>query len=189
MGMSIVKFSEKNWRHYNSTTLYYFPTHYHPPSVALHHMCVFYVSHAITKRLVIIDCIDTFIKFISWTVFWILTLYDDRCGSILVQAMSPNPMPANLLWVQVHPCTTGQKPIKYPLKNLWSNLHECKCYYFFNSLWPRDTIWQHWSGSTLAQVMTCCMTAHQKIWRYQSVKQDWKWHFQNYTQISQGSMS
>ena len=28
-----------------------------------------------------------------------------------------------------------------------------------NSLWPSDTIWQHRSGSTLAQVMACCLTA------------------------------
>ena len=66
---------------------------------------------------------------------------------------------------------------------------------------------QHW----LWQVMVCCLTApshylnqcwhHQegpvafiwwhyhKIWRYQSVKQDWKLHFCNRIQISQGSMS
>ena len=29
----------------------------------------------------------------------------------------------------------------------------------FNSLWPSDTIWRHKSGSTLAQVMACCLTA------------------------------
>ena len=28
-----------------------------------------------------------------------------------------------------------------------------------NSLWPSDAIWQHKSGSTLAQVMACCLTA------------------------------
>ena len=28
-----------------------------------------------------------------------------------------------------------------------------------NSLWPSDTIWWHGSGSTLAQVMACCLTA------------------------------
>ena len=27
-----------------------------------------------------------------------------------------------------------------------------------NSLWPNDTIWWHKSGSTLAQVMACCLT-------------------------------
>ena len=29
----------------------------------------------------------------------------------------------------------------------------------FNSLWPSDTIWRHKSGSTLDQVMACCLTA------------------------------
>ena len=29
----------------------------------------------------------------------------------------------------------------------------------FNSLWPSDTIWRHRFGSTLAQVMACCLTA------------------------------
>ena len=29
----------------------------------------------------------------------------------------------------------------------------------FNSLWPSDAIWRQKSGSTLAQVMACCLTA------------------------------
>ena len=28
-----------------------------------------------------------------------------------------------------------------------------------NSLWPSEAIWQHGSGSTLAQVMACCLMA------------------------------
>ena len=28
-----------------------------------------------------------------------------------------------------------------------------------NSLWPSDAVWRHRSGSTLAQVMACCLTA------------------------------
>ena len=31
--------------------------------------------------------------------------------------------------------------------------------YSFNSLWPSDTIWWHSSGSALAQVKACCLTA------------------------------
>ena len=38
----------------------------------------------------------------------------------------------------------------YQFLNIW---------YFFNSLWPRDAIWQHRSGNTLAQVMTWCRQA------------------------------
>ena len=32
-------------------------------------------------------------------------------------------------------------------------------YPWFNSLWPNDAILRHRSGSTLAQVMACCLTA------------------------------
>ena len=32
-------------------------------------------------------------------------------------------------------------------------------WFYFNSLWPSDTIWKHKSGSTLAQVMACCLMA------------------------------
>ena len=34
-----------------------------------------------------------------------------------------------------------------------------KTIFHLNSLWPSDTIWQQRSGSTLAQVMACCLTA------------------------------
>ena len=30
---------------------------------------------------------------------------------------------------------------------------------YIDSLWPSDTIWRHNSGSTLARVMACCLTA------------------------------
>ena len=30
---------------------------------------------------------------------------------------------------------------------------------YINTLWPSDTIWRQRSGSTLAQVMACCLTA------------------------------
>ena len=32
-------------------------------------------------------------------------------------------------------------------------------HHWVNLLWPSDTIWQQRSGSTLAQVMACCLTA------------------------------
>ena len=38
-------------------------------------------------------------------------------------------------------------------------LFRSQCVSGFNSLWPSDTIWRHKSGSTLAQVMACCLTA------------------------------
>ena len=36
-------------------------------------------------------------------------------------------------------------------------MKECIC--SFNSLWPSDTIWHHWSRFILVQVMTCCLMA------------------------------
>ena len=37
---------------------------------------------------------------------------------------------------------------------------EMLCFWtLFYSLWPRDAIWWHRSGSTLAQVMACCLMA------------------------------
>ena len=35
----------------------------------------------------------------------------------------------------------------------------CQAISSINSLWPSDAIWQHRSGSTLAQVMACCVMA------------------------------
>ena len=37
----------------------------------------------------------------------------------------------------------------------WMNKNQT----IFNSLWTSNNIWQHSSGSTLAQIMTCCLTA------------------------------
>ena len=38
-------------------------------------------------------------------------------------------------------------------------VHMAWCPAARNSLWPSDAIWRHRSGSTLAQVMACCLTA------------------------------
>ena len=65
-----------------------------------------------------------------------------------------------------------------------------------NSLWPSDAIRRQCDKSTLAQVMACCEAITwtnvdlssvlwhssvgiimKKIWRYQLIKQDWKFHF------------
>ena len=60
---------------------------------------------------------------------------------------------------------------------LWHS--ECS-YCHVNSLWPSDTIWWHRSGSILAQVMACCLTAPSHY-----LKQSWftvkgiLWHSPN----------
>ena len=38
-------------------------------------------------------------------------------------------------------------------------LHWSSCLLSINSLWPSDAIWRQRSGSTLAQVMACCLMA------------------------------
>ena len=72
--------------------------------------------------------------------------------SILVQIMA---------WHQ-----TGAKPLSAPIMTPFddnSMCHwaskRCKKLIHFNSLWPSDTIWRHRAGSTLAQVMACCLMA------------------------------
>ena len=81
--------------------------------------------------------------------------------------------------------------------------------FFINSLWPSDAKRRHRSGSTLAQVMACCLTAPShylnQCWliiskaqrhsadsnnlSHQSLKLAWKSLRQNTTQSSQRSMS
>ena len=62
----------------------------------------------------------------------------------------------------------------------------------FNSLWLSDTIWRHKSGSTLAQVMACCLTAPShylnQCWLIISKVQ---WHSSecNFTKIPQPSVT
>ena len=55
----------------------------------------------------------------------------------------------------------GQAPSHY-LNHWWPSLliHICITQlWWVNSLRPGDAIWRHRSGSTLAQVMACCLTA------------------------------
>ena len=78
----------------------------------------------------------------------------------------------------------------------------CSVFAIVNLLGPSDATWRHRTESTVAQVMACCLTAPshylnqcwliiskflwhpsegrhytKKIWRDQSVKQNWKLHF------------
>ena len=61
-----------------------------------------------------------------------------------------------------------------------------------NSLWPSDTIWRHKSGSTLAQVMACCLTTPShylnQCWLINSKVQ---WHSSecNFTRYPQPSVT
>ena len=55
--------------------------------------------------------------------------------------------------IGIHPSAISQKMCK----TCWKKISNQS--YLFNSLWPGDTIWRHRSGSTLAQVMACCLMA------------------------------
>ena len=53
-----------------------------------------------------------------------------------------------------------------------------------NSLWPSDAIWRHGFGSTLAQVMACCLTApshYLSQWWLIINKVHWHSHKGNFT--------
>ena len=57
--------------------------------------------------------------------------------------------PVTVTWGQLHKRFPNHQSIKLDWK--WLNT--------LNSLMPSDVIWWHRSGSTLAQVMACCLTA------------------------------
>ena len=55
---------------------------------------------------------------------------------------------------------------------------------YFNSLWPNDAIWRRRSGSTLAQVMACCLTAlshYMNTWWFTISKVHWHSFEYNFT--------
>ena len=51
--------------------------------------------------------------------------------------------------------TCNRHPIDHPSRQAMG----CLFVFNFNSMWPSDAIWWHRSGSTLAQVMACCLMA------------------------------
>ena len=63
------------------------------------------------------------------------------------------------------PCGHFWKTVVPECGLIWNSMPICSCSFGFcagwavNSLWPGDAIWWHRSGSTLAQVMACCLTA------------------------------
>ena len=60
-------------------------------------------------------------------------------------------------------CQTFVKQVKNSSLNIYtSSIHVFYSLKFsscFNSSWPSDIIWWHWSGSNLVQLMACCLTA------------------------------
>ena len=57
----------------------------------------------------------------------------------------------------------------------------------FNSLWPCDAIWQYKSGSTLVQVMACCLTApshYQGQCWFIIIEAPWHFTLNNFTETA-----
>ena len=100
--------------------------------------------------------------------------YFECCGIVIQRSLifsnSPidnNPTLANIKAL----CKRGDKELSEIMMTLpsykciarhWLQTlhHSChKCVFAINSLWPSDTIWRQRSGSTLAQVMACCLKA------------------------------
>ena len=79
----------------------------------------------------------------------------------------------------------GNLPLLYAIILSWSCLIQMHISYDFNSWWPSDATWHHGSGSTLAQVMACCLTAPSHYlnlcWLIIS-KVHWHSHEGNFTQ-------
>ena len=48
---------------------------------------------------------------------------------------------------------------KYYISSLLSTTTKWECRKQLNSMWPSNAIWRHRSGSTLVQVMACCLMA------------------------------
>ena len=61
-----------------------------------------------------------------------------------------------LVWILAW-CNMGTKPLSKPMMTQISGIYTRP--ERVNSLWPSYAIWHHRSGSTLVQVMACCLTA------------------------------
>ena len=52
---------------------------------------------------------------------------------------------------------------EFQVQAAWREIWKIKDFsihvFSLNSFWPGNAIWRQWSGSTLAQVMACCLTA------------------------------
>ena len=58
-----------------------------------------------------------------------------------------------------HSFATHLKIVHHKVKSMGGPIIKWVAGIWLNSLWPNDAIWQQRSGSKLAQVMACCLTA------------------------------
>ena len=85
------------------------------------------------------------------------------------------------LWDSLAPVPVKQPWRKKVINSLWPSDT-------INSLWPNDAIWWHSSGSTLAQVMACCLMApsHYQNQCWLDISKVW-WHIFEVNFMSEAS--
>ena len=84
----------------------------------------------------------------EWTSLYIL---------IKIQNFSLTKICLKILSVKLWPfCPGGPLFHRMTISSAATNIRDSS---HFNSLWPSDAIWRQRSGSTLAQVMACCLIA------------------------------
>ena len=76
---------------------------------------------------------------------------DSLFRNILIYALRDS---HEIWWLNDDHCWQGA----HVMCDVWSYYWQT-IWIFFNSLWPSGILWWHRSGSTLAQVMACCLTA------------------------------
>ena len=82
------------------------------------------------------------------------------CCEIALRLMPLNLTNENLTWVQV--LAWCPQETSHYLNQWWTRSptsYGINRLHWVNSLRPSDAIWRHRSGSTLVQVMACCLTA------------------------------
>ena len=81
--------------------------------------------------------------------------------STVYSSCSDRPLP--YLWGEStsdwwFPFTNGRGKRCHAISSSWVTPTPRRHWFNINSLWPSDTIWRNITGSTLAQVMACCLT-------------------------------
>ena len=104
--------------------------------------------HSVGKRKSCIQSLECSIL-LYWIIVWLQHI--GKRVKILCNAMSVSDV------ISVTRCNTMRCSI---LRDLFGHSEwRGKEWWLVNSSWPSDGIWWHRSGSTLAQVMACCLTA------------------------------
>ena len=102
-------------------------------------------------------------------IHWGFCYFHVACPSFLLsrvlrEPLLPVPIRALASWVSRSDCASSSSYLSRERTGMvgsdtsieWTTSIDCLN---INTLWPSDAIWWHRSGSTLAQVMACCLMA------------------------------